>query len=143
MITGQKKEIITSDYGPRSLLGFKFHNGVDLRSWGNGKRLLILLPLECIFSEEVLEEKWGYTYKFQPTTGPADEIRFTHLRRSENLIPGVVYHAGHPVGETMRTKYMILKDLGEHLHFSTWKNGKHFDPKIFFEKIGVEWEYAK
>lgn len=139
------KQKVTSDYGRRTIMGVpgKFHNGLDLRSYTDDfkKRLPVILPEGAIFKEAVWEEMWGWTFKFIPLTSGRKEIRFTHMAGNDKLKQGEVYDKGMKIGYTAVTPYMIKKKLGEHLHFSVWKNQDETEnPRLYFKEMGIEVE---
>jgi len=144
-IVDRPKQHITSPYGKRKLFS-KFHKGIDLRTYDDNfkERLEILLPCECIYLRSVYQKKWGFTHVFSPTSGIADEIKFTHITKIDFTVEKV-YSAGTFLGKSCLTKYMIKKGYGEHLHFETWKKNekeklKHFNPIKFLEYLEIEYD---
>ena len=133
----RKIQVITSRFGLRWGVP---HKGVDLRSWTDNfkTKLPAILPEECEFVRRKYQKKWGWTLIFKPfKTAGYKYLKFTHVENNDEFIPGHIYPAKKNVAHTTRTKYMIKKKWGDHLHFETWKYGKiidrPIDPEIYFE----------
>lgn len=144
-IVDRKKQHITSPYGKRKFFS-RPHKGIDFRTYDDEfkERLEILLPCECIYLRSVYQKKWGNTHVFSPTSGIADEIKFTHITDID-FVKGKVYSAGTYLGKSRATKYMIKKGYGEHLHFETWKKNekgklKHFNPIKFMDPLEIGYD---
>ncbi len=148
----RKIQKITSKFGRR--WGRK-HKGFDLRSYTDDfkVKLPVILSEDCEFIRRKYQKKWGFTLIFKPLqTAGYCEIKYTHVRDNDQLIPGQLYLKGEIISYTTVTDYMRKKGYGEHLHEETWRYGRirktdikiikrAIDPEIYYEIRRIPFEY--
>ena len=147
MISNRKFQLVTSIYGMRK---GQMHNGIDLRSYSDGSdgnpigpKNPVILPEKAIFKRAVFEEKWGWTYIFDPVDTDYYEIQFTHMHKNDSLTVGNVYDKGTSLGFTMVTEYMMKKGLGDHLHFAVRKEKDFSDPLEYYTLLRINYKIKK
>jgi hypothetical protein len=125
---------VTSEYGPRKLMGNTFHSGLDIAN-ANGT------DVRAAFDGTVVE----VGANIEPgRSGNAIRIRsdqggntyYGHLS-AMRVRAGQHVSRGDHIGEMGATG----KVTGPHLHFEVWSGGggaSHHDPRIDFRRFGVD-----
>jgi len=118
--------VATSGFGPRSLLGMSFHNGLDIANSAG-------TPTRAVASGKVLFSGWD-------TTGYGNYVEIAH---PDGTVTGYGHHRkllvragdrvnpGTQIGEMGTTG----ASTGNHLHFQTGRKGNWFDPHKLFPQL--------
>ena len=121
-----KKIQINSKFGMRMhpiYHKFIMHNGIDLYAWHED--VLSMLPGTVL--RVGFDERSG---KFVTVQSANYTVSYWHLSR-QYVKPNDFVHAGEPIGLTGNTG----SSTGEHLHLTTKKDGKAFDPTILLNYV--------
>lgn len=124
---------ITSDFGPRKSpggIGSTWHRGIDL---GPGCHA----PIWASNSGRVVRSgpAGGYGNLIEIDHGSGARTRYGHMFNNGVLVKiGDQVSAGQQIGKVGNTG----RSTGCHLHFEILVDGKHVDPEVFFQKVGVE-----
>lgn len=119
---------VTSLFGPRTLLGMSFHNGIDIANAAG-------TPIKAAQGGRVIYTGWD-------NTGYGN---YTQIQSSD----GTMYGYGHQsqigvrAGQKVNTNQLIGrmgstgKSTGPHLHFQTGRNGVWFNPRTVMPQLNA------
>ena len=70
------------------------------------------------------------------------ELKYIHVSYDPEYIKtGETLNRGDVIGQTQTVKTVGRgNSRAHHLHFETWQDGKHFDPEIYFQAMGIEYD---
>ncbi|MHB1063111.1 MAG: peptidoglycan DD-metalloendopeptidase family protein [Georgenia sp.] len=124
---------ITSEYGPRKLLGNVFHSGIDIAN-ATGTDILAAFDGTVVEVGANIEPgRSGNAISIRSDRGGA--TFYGHLSRIL-VAPGQHVVRGQHIGEMGATGNVT----GPHLHFETWRTAggsSHENPRITFRRFGV------
>jgi hypothetical protein len=115
--------VVVSEFGPRNLLGMKFHNGIDIAN-GYGT------PTRAVAAGRVQFTGWensGYGNYIQIKHPDGSLTGYGHHQRIL-VSPGQAVKPGQQIGEMGSTG----KSTGPHVHFQVGRNGNWFNPRKLF-----------
>jgi murein DD-endopeptidase MepM/ murein hydrolase activator NlpD len=133
MIGNIDKQIITQKYHWR-------HRGVDLRSWDFEKNsLLPVITPEPVKVLRMGTDRFGNDFIVCKGKMTNVVLKFIHITIKSGI------NINTELGKYEILGYTQIKgnSRAHHLHFETWKDGKHFDPIIYFGIIGLAWDVRK
>lgn len=123
---------VTSEYGPRKLLGNTFHSGIDI---ANATGTAVRAAFDGTVMEvgrDIEPGRSGNAISVRSDTGGA--TYYGHLN-AMHVSPGQHVSGGQHIGDMGATGNVT----GPHLHFEVWSSGKgssHHNPRIDFELFG-------
>ena len=120
--------VVTSEFGPRNLLGMTFHNGIDIAN-------RMGTPTRAAAAGKVIYSGWD-------NTGYGNYIEIAH---PDGTITGYGHHmrllakAGDRVSAGSQIGLMgsTGKSTASHLHFQTGRDGNWFNPRKLFPSLNV------
>ena len=114
---------VTSEYGPRNLLGMSFHNGIDIANAAG-------TPTRSAARAKVLfagYSKYGYGNYVLTQSSDGTILGYGH-HNSLAVKAGQQVAAGQMLGRMGSTG----NSTGPHLHFQTGRSGNWFNPRSLF-----------
>lgn len=124
---------VSSEYGPRKLLGNVFHSGIDI---ANATGTAVRAAFDGTVMEvgtNIEPGRSGNAISIRSDDGGA--TYYGHLSRM-HVGPGQHVSGGQHIGDMGATGNVT----GPHLHFEVWSSGKgssHHNPRIDFERFGM------
>ncbi|WP_311878683.1 M23 family metallopeptidase [Microbacterium forte] len=124
---------VTSEYGYRAS---GFHEGIDLSGGpASSGEPIPSAGAGTVVTSVTLHEGWGnYVVVDHGTDADGNNLRTLYAHMIEPGVPvGTVVDRGDTLGRVGNTG----NSYGAHLHFETWVNGAHINPRIFMDKYST------